>query len=143
MRRIRSLLLTAGLLAGVVTAAVVVPATPSGAIAFGAGGITAGITVTGDLASCASVEYASSTTFVGEYTASGVLYGPGTIVVPVAGAKPIAVVNGDSWSACIPGGWSGATSGYVVYTLSVTSPTNGEYVEVKQCTVTFGSVFCV
>lgn len=138
MRRVQAAIFVAVALLGLVSA--VRPAT---AVGIGVGGISGGVTVYPDLASCATVTFSSPTTFAGEFTASGVLYGPGTIVMPVAGAKPIIGVNTTTWSGCIPGGYSGATSGYVVFTLTVTSPARGEYVEVKQCAVTFGSVFCV
>lgn len=105
-------------------------------------GIAGGITVYPDLTSCASLSFPGPTTFVGAFTASGFVQGPGTLVGAARGATPIVVVGGTSWFGCLPGGYPEASVGSAVYTLSGSTGAT-DYAEIKHCTVRSGRVVCI
>lgn len=118
------------------------PLTPASAIGIG---VFATGTITPDsaLGACASVTFPVSTTAVGEFSAVGEVQGPGTKVGTIRGAIPIVINRGSSWNGCIPGAYSGATTGEAKYTLTASGANGGEIVYVVQCTVTNGHVSCI
>lgn len=101
------------------------------------------IAVNNDLSACASVEFDEATTFVGSYTAVGEVQGPGTQAATIRHSEPIVVKNSATWVGCSPGAYEGATAGEAKFILHVHGLSGGDYVNVKQCTVNFGTVTCV
>lgn len=117
-------------------ATAVVPVTPSHAA-------TGHIAASG-LSACATLSFPRPTTVVGEFSAVGATFGPGTITVPVAAATPIVVVNGTHWSGCAGGGYAGATVGAVAFTLVASGPDFDvvDVVDVVLCRVRSGVATC-
>lgn len=137
--RVRSLVVTLVMTA----AALGLWGSPAGAV--GAGVFAGGdIDVAADLGACATITFPVSTTFVGEFSATGQVSGPGTRYATIRGALPfVNTRGGTSWTGCIPGAYEGATAGWAKYTLTASGLNGGEVVYVVQCAVTNGVVSCV
>ncbi|HEX2196862.1 MAG TPA: hypothetical protein VHJ76_08045 [Actinomycetota bacterium] len=116
--------------------------------AAGAAGVAvaadASISVAADLSACATVTFPANTVFVGEFSATGQVQGPGTKLATIRGVKPFAQPKPitSSWSGCISGAYAGAAAGSVKYTLVASSISGGEVVYVVECVVKDGQVTC-
>jgi hypothetical protein len=109
-----------------------------GVVAYGR---SIGITVTPDLGACARLELDQPVTGVGQFSAAGATFGPGTITGVVRGAVPILLTGQSRWDGCVLGGHAGATIGQAVYTLELHTAVD-DRVDVVVCGVRSGAVTC-
>lgn len=116
---------------------------PATALEFktGRNGVGGTLNVAPNLGVCGTLSFPPGERFVGELTAIGYLEGPGTQVATIRAVIPITDDDG-AWSACISGGYPGATVGEGKFTLTGQSGTN-DYTNVQQCVVRNGSLTCV